>query len=123
MEQACAENLAVAERGKPFAENKVLEAHDALTAWVESMGKLEEEKRKRTLVYWKEQVTKHREDMRYWRERGKAWRECMALHPELGTYVVGAKCIHGYIAPMCVVDQPEIKREREPGDDDDEEAA
>lgn len=122
MEQACRENLAESDRDMPFAEENVLKAQDYVRFWTEAMGKLEQAHRQRNLSHWNDRVAALRSDRRYWLMRAQAWRDCLALHPELRDQEVGAKCAHGYIAPMCIIDQPVLKRgyerQREPGEDD-----
>ena len=124
MECLCRDNADKAARDLPFYEDKVLSAHDAVTQWTESQGKLEQQKRQRDLMNLKDKVAANQSDGRYWRLQAQAWRDVLKVHPDLAREEVGSKCSHGYIAPMCVLEHPELKRlaeqsrQREPGEDD-----
>jgi len=120
MPAAIRANLIDSERQLPIAEQKLLEAHDAEREWTEQLGKLEIERRREQVRYWRDQVHRHKSDRRHWLVQAQAWRDCLAIHPELVDVAAGSKCSHGYSTPMCVVVEPELKRARDrvPGEDD-----
>ncbi len=122
MPAAMRANLAEAERLLPVAEDKLLLANDAVRDWTEQLGKIELAKRKEQVDYWRNQIWRNQSDRRHWLMQAQAWRDCLAIHGELANAEAGSKCSHGYTTPMCVVAEPELKRQREPGDDDEDAA-
>lgn len=121
MELACAANYRESENELATANRKFEDACDEFLAWTASMGLAEQKRRKEQKDYWDEQVHRHGSDKRHWLMQRQSWRECLSVHPEMVNAAAGSKCSHGYVTPMCVVIEPELKRttrSREPGDDD-----
>ena len=124
MQSLCLANATASDNEIPKAERKFDEASDSLRDWVEADGKVEQDKRRAEKRYCNDQIYRHGADKRHWLIQAQAWRTCLLAHPELSGEVAGSKCSHGYVTPMCAIDKPVMKvREREPGDDDDEDAA
>jgi hypothetical protein len=119
MEAACRANVAIAERQEPEARRKFAEACEAVIAWVELDGKIEQGKRADHKRFWQDQIYRHASDRRHWLLMCQAWRKFNLAHPEASGSVAGAPCSHGYPSPMCVADMPVLKSvPREPGEDD-----
>lgn len=120
MPAAMRANLAEAEKMLPVAEDRLLQANDAVRDWTEQLGKIELAKRREQVDYWRNQIWRNQSDRRHWLVQAQAWRDCLAIHPEMADVAAGSKCSHGYSTPMCVVVEPELKRARDrvPGEDD-----
>lgn len=131
MQAGCLSNVNQVDREEPNAKRKHLDACDALRDWVESDGKLEKDKRRNARDYWRDQVYRLASDRRHWLLQGQAWRQALALHPELASQPVGTRCSHGDVMPICSRGEPARSpgaatkandyHEKEPGDDDGDE--